>query len=74
MTCTFTIEDLTESAEYNGSPLDITTESLSEWNKAKTVTFESCYDSSPGTLTIKGSDNESGKIFPKILATFQCAL
>ena len=58
MTCSFTIDNVVDSATYGGNTLTITGDDLSNWKKEKSVTFESCYDSSPGTLTMKGSDNE----------------
>ena len=55
MTCAFTIDSVVDSANYDGDALTITTTDLSDWNQVKSVTFESCYDSSPGTLSVKGS-------------------
>ena len=40
--------------------MEISTEDLNNWTKEKTITFESCYDSSPGKLQIKGRDLEEG--------------
>ena len=63
MTCSFTIDNVVDSATYEGITLAITgDENLATWTEEKTVTFESCYDSSPGTLVIKGSDNDVGGI------------
>ena len=62
MTCSFTIDNVVDSASYGGNTLTITSDDLSSWSKEKSVTFESCDDSSPGTLEIKGSDNEAGGI------------
>ena len=62
MTCSFTIDNVVDSATYNGDALTITSDGLSNWPKEKLVTFESCDDSSPGTLLIKGSDNQVGGI------------
>ena len=74
MTCSFTIDNVVDSATYDGITLAITgDENLANWVEEKSVTFESCYDSSPGTLVIKGSDNEVGGIS---MLTFlhQCGL
>ena len=62
VTCSFTIDNIAESAKYNGDSLTITTNDLNDWKEEKTVTFESCYDGSPGKLTIKGSDLTDGKL------------
>ena len=61
MTCSFTIDNVVDSATYDGMTLAITGD-LATWTEEKSVTFESCYDSSPGTLVIKGSDNDVGGI------------
>ena len=67
MTCSFTIDNYVpaDSVTYNGNTLTITTdavymEDLGYKNFAleKTVNFESCDDSNPGFLSIKGSDAE----------------
>ena len=63
VTCSFTIDNVADSASYGGNTLTITSDDLSDWSKEKSVTFESCDDSSPGTLEIKGSDNEVGGIW-----------
>ena len=63
VTCSFTIDNVVDSATYDGITLAITgDENLANWVEEKSVTFESCYDSSPGTLVIKGSDNDVGGI------------
>ena len=63
VTCSFTIDNVVDLATYEGITLAITgDENLASWEKEKSVTFESCYDKSPGTLVIKGSDNEVGGI------------
>ena len=62
MTCSFTIDNVVDLATYNGNTLTITSDGLSNWSKEKLVNFESCDDSSPGTLLIKGSDNDVGGI------------
>ena len=62
MTCSFTIDNVVDSATYGGNTLTIMGDDLSDWKKEKSVTFESCYDSSPGTLVIKGSDYDVGGI------------
>ena len=63
VTCFFTVDNVVDSATYNGITLAITgDENLADWSIKKSVTFESCDDSSPGTLVIKGSDSEVGGI------------
>ena len=59
MTCAFTIDGVVDSSKYNGNALTITTNDLSDWNQVKWVTFDSCYDSSPGTLSVKGSGSSA---------------
>ena len=61
VTCSFTIDNVVDSATYGGKTLKITGDDLSDWTKEKSVTFESCYDCSPGTLVIRGSDIDVGK-------------
>ena len=56
--CSFTIDNVVDSATYDGNTLTITGDYLSHWKKEKSVTFESCHDLSPGTLVIKGSNDE----------------
>ena len=72
VTCSFTIDNVVDSATYGGKTLKITGDDLSDWTKEKSVTFESCYDCSPGTLSIKGSDIEVGKgiwVFTKFVGS-----
>ena len=59
VTCSFTIDNRVQWAEYNGETLSITSNDLDNWTQEKSVTFESCDQSSPGTLTIKGIDYEA---------------
>ena len=56
--CSFTIDNVVDSATYDGNTLTITGDDLSNWKTEKLVTFESCHDLSPGTLVIKGSNDE----------------
>ena len=59
--CSFLMDNVIDSATYDGNKLTITGDNyLGDSTKVKSVTFESCYDSSPGTLHIKGS-NANGK-------------
>ena len=58
MTCSFTIDNVVDSATYDVNTLTITGDDLSNWKTEKSVTFESCHDLSPGTLVIKGSNDE----------------
>ena len=68
MTCAFTIDGVVDSAKYNGDALTITTTDLTDWNQVKTVTFDSCYDSSPGTVSVKGSGSSAqGKLLKVIV-------
>ena len=59
MTCSFTVDNRVQWAEYNGKTLSITTNDLDNWTQEKSVTFESCDQSSPGTLAINGIDYEA---------------
>ena len=55
--CSFTMDNVVDSATYDGHELAITgNDYLGDSTKVKSVTFESCYESSPGTLYIKGSN------------------
>ena len=56
--CSFLMDNVVDSATYDGNKLTITGDVayLDDWTKVKSVTFDSCYDSSPGTLYIKGSN------------------
>ena len=62
VTCSFTIDNIVESVKYNGDALTITSDDLNNWKKLKTIEFESCYDSNPGKLQVKGSDLTEGKL------------
>ena len=55
-----TIDNIVESVKYNGDALTITSDDLSNWQKLKTIEFESCFDSNPGKLQVKGSDGDEG--------------
>ena len=59
VTCSFTIDNRVQWAEYNGKTLPITSNDLNDWTQEKAVTFESCDQISPGTLTINGIDYET---------------
>ena len=55
--CSFTLDNVVDSAIYDENKLTIAGDAfLGDSTKVKSVTFESCYDSSPGTLYIKGSN------------------
>ena len=61
VTCSFTIDNVVDSVTYDGITLAVTSEEgLDNWTIEKSVTFESCFDSRPGTLVIKGSDDGTG--------------
>ena len=70
VTCSFTIDNVVKWARYDGNTLTILCHSiysdsycysygLSTFAIEKSVTFESCYDSSPGTLFIQGSNDQN---------------
>ena len=59
VTCSFTVDNRVQWAEYNGNTLSITSSDLNDWTQEKSVTFESCDQSSPGTLIINGIDYEA---------------
>ena len=69
VTCAFTIDGVVDSAEYNGNALTITSADLSDWTQVKSVTFDSCYDSSPGTLSVKGSGSSAQGNLSKDIVT-----
>ena len=56
------MDNVVDSATYDGHELTIAgNDYLGDSTKVKSVTFESCYESSPGTLYIKGSNaNRTG--------------
>ena len=59
--CSFTMDKMVDWATYDGNKLTITG---NDSTKVNSVIFESCYDSSPGTLYIKGSNaNGTGCLF-----------
>merc|ERR1712025_1302282 len=58
--CTFTVDNTVNWAKYNGIPLTISGGDNNDWQKEKVVSFESCCDSSPGVLEIKGTDWDNG--------------
>ena len=66
VTCSFTIDNIVESVKYNEDALTITSDDLNNWKKLKTIEFESCYDSNPGKLEVKGSDLTEGKLCKQI--------
>ena len=57
--CRFTVDNRVLFVKYNGNALPITGGSLSAWNQEKVFSFESCSDTSPGELEIKGLNFES---------------
>ena len=59
VTCSFTMDNVVDWAKYDGNLLTIYPGyGLSTWSVKKSVTFESCFESSPGTLFIKGSNEQ----------------
>ena len=57
VTCTFTVDNVVNSAKYNGYPLQISGGAVNNWQKEKVISFQSCCDSCPGILEIKGKHN-----------------
>ena len=70
--CSFTMTNVVDSATYNGNKLTIIGDNyLGDSTKLKSVTFESCYDKSPGTLYIKGSHSTAADLIHKKIGTLQ---
>lgn len=57
--CTFTVDNKVEIVKYNGSPLTISGGNVNDWLEEKVISFESCCDSCPGVLEIKGTNWEN---------------
>jgi len=57
--CTFTVDNKVESVKYNGLQLTITGGNVDNWKQEKVISFESCCDSCPGVLEVKGSNWEN---------------
>ena len=62
VTCKFTVDNVVNSVKYNDNTLQISGGAVNDWQKEKVISFESCSDSSPGILEIKGKHNQA-KIF-----------
>ena len=57
--CTFTVDNEINHAKYNGRYLEITGGARSNWQFEKVISFQSCSDSYPGILEIKGKHNQA---------------
>ena len=58
MKCVFTVDNVVNFVAYNNNPLAIIG-NVNIWEEKKEISFESCYEDSPGTLTIKGTDENN---------------
>ena len=54
VTCKFTVDNVVNSVKYDNSPLQISGGAVNNWQQGKVISFQSCSDSSPGILEIKG--------------------
>ena len=59
VTCKFTVDNVVNSVKYNDSPLQISGGAVYKWWEEKAVSFQSCDDSCPGILEIKGKCNQA---------------
>ena len=48
------MDNVVNSVKYNDNALQISGGAINDWQKEKVISFESCSDSSPGILEIKG--------------------
>ena len=55
--CTFTVDNVVNSVKYNDNPLQISGGAVNNWQQEKVISFQSCDDSCPGILEIKGNYN-----------------
>ena len=62
VTCKFTVDNAVNSVKYNDNALQITGGAVDIWEQGKVISFQSCSDSSPGILEIKGKHIQA-KIF-----------
>ena len=58
--CTLTIDNVIDSVTYNGIRLEVTGNTRTHTSE-NSFTFESCYKSNPGVLTISGTDSNNEK-------------
>jgi hypothetical protein len=56
------VDNVVNWVKYNDNPLQISGGAVNNWQKEKVISFESCSDSSPGILEIKGNHIQA-KIF-----------
>ena len=64
VTCKFTVDNVVNSVKYNNNPLKISGGAVNNWQQEKVISFQSCDDSCPGILEIKGRHNQA-KIYQK---------
>ena len=60
VTCKLTIDNIVEFVKYNDNDLTISGGDANKWTEEKEITFQSCDYSSPGTLEIRGTDQNGG--------------
>ena len=53
--CSLTVDDVVKEVHYNQDKLAVVGD-LNDWRKEKTISFESCDQNEPGTLTVRGKD------------------
>ena len=56
------MDNVVNSVKYNDNTLQISGGAVNNWQKEKVISFESCSDSSPGILEIKGKHMPAKKI------------
>ena len=56
------MDNVVNSVKYNDNALQITGGAVDNWKQGKVISFQSCSDSSPGILEIKGKHFQA-KIF-----------
>ena len=57
VTCKFTVDNVVNSVKYNDNSLQISGGAVNNWRQEKVISFQSCNDSCPGILEIKGKYN-----------------
>ena len=62
VTCKVTVDNVVTAVKYNDNALQITGGAVDVWEQGKVSSFQSCSDSSPGILEIKGKHIQA-KIF-----------
>ena len=56
------MDNVVTSVKYNDIKLQISGGAVNNWQKEKIISFQSCDDSSPGILEIKGKHMPAKKI------------